>query len=146
MARFFTLEEARALLPTLEKEIRQAIQLKAKHQEVDDEFSAISRRIMMLGGAIVDREKLLALRSRRDAVAMRLKEKIEAIHESGCLVKDLDVGLLDFPTLFRGEEVYLCWKLGEPDIRFWHGVHEGFRGRKPIDQEFIENHRGDLPQ
>ena len=64
-------------------------------------------------------------------------------HETGCLVKDLDKGLVDFPTLFRGEEVYLCWKMDEPAIQFWHSVEEGFSGRKQIDQEFRDNHRGD---
>ncbi len=56
-------------------------------------------------------------------------------------MKDLDIGLVDFPTLFQGEEVYLCWKLGEAGIRFWHGIDEGFRGRKPIDAEFLEHHQ-----
>ena len=65
------------------------------------------------------------------------------IQENGVVVKDLDIGLIDFPTLFRGEEVYLCWKLGETGIRFWHGLDEGFRGRKPIDEEFLANHRGE---
>ena len=71
---------------------------------------------------------------RRPPVA--LKQAIEKVHEFGCVVKDLDIGLIDFPTLFQGEEVYLCWKLGEAGIRFWHGVNEGFRGRKPIDAGF----------
>jgi hypothetical protein len=59
------------------------------------------------------------------------------------VVKDLDIGLIDFPTLFHGVEVYLCWKLDEPAIEFWHGVDEGFRGRKAIDRDFRDNHRGD---
>jgi hypothetical protein len=53
--------------------------------------------------------------------------------------------LIDFPALYQGREVLLCWKLGEDRIAFWHGVDEGFRGRKPIDDEFRENHRGDSP-
>ena len=57
---------------------------------------------------------------------------MEQVQSFGCLIKDLDVGLIDFPTLYRGEEVYLCWKLGEDGIEFWHGVSEGFRGRKKI--------------
>ena len=71
---------------------------------------------------------------------------VERIQEMGCVIKDLDIGLVDFPTLFRGEEVYLCWKMDEPGIGFWHGVHEGFAGRKPIDQDFLEHHQGDLAQ
>ena len=65
--------------------------------------------------------------------ARAVKQAVEKVQEFGCLVKDLDIGLIDFPTLLKGEEVYLCWKLGEAGIRFWHGVQEGFRGRKPID-------------
>jgi hypothetical protein len=75
-----------------------------------------------------------------------LRDRIEAVLETGCLVKDLDIGLVDFPTLFRGEEVYLCWKLGENAIAFWHSEDEGFQGRKPIDQDFIDHHKGDRPQ
>ena len=82
-------------------------------------------------------------RNRRDAARPKLRAAIEKFQESGCLVKDLEKGLVDFPTLFRGEEVYLCWKLGEAYIEFWHGTHEGFRGRKAIDQDFLDHHRGD---
>ena len=63
------------------------------------------------------------------------------IQETGCVVKDLDEGLVDFPSLIEGEEVYLCWKLGEEHIDFWHGVDEGFAGRKPLD----EPGSGDVP-
>ena len=58
-------------------------------------------------------------------------------------MKDLDTGLVDFPTLFRGQEVYLCWKLGEPSIEYWHSVDQGFRGRKPIDRDFRDHLEGD---
>jgi hypothetical protein len=87
-----------------------------------------------------------AERDRRDKLAQRLKSAIEQMQEFGCVVKDLDTGLVDFPTLFRGVEVYLCWKLGESRIEYWHGMEEGFRGRKAIDKDFLENHRGDPPQ
>ena len=70
------------------------------------------------------------------AAPRRLKSSIETIHEVGCVVKDLDIGLVDFPTLFRGEEVYLCWKMGESSIQFWHGVDEGFAGQKANRRRF----------
>jgi len=66
----------------------------------------------------------------RKAEIIRLVQRIEAY---GCRVKDLDLGLLDFPGVRAGEPVMLCWKLGEPEVAFWHGVDEGFRDRKPID-------------
>ena len=145
MARFFTLEQAQNLLPQLEPAIRDAIALKLKYQDAESDCQQFQRRIMLQGGVLVDRSKLLDGKQRRESSARQLKEAIDGIHEYGCLVKDLDTGLIDFPTLFNGQEVYLCWKLGESGIRFWHGVEEGFRGRKPIDQEFLEHHQGDLP-
>ena len=145
MARFFTLEQAQNLLPQLGPAIREAIALKAEYQQAESDCQQFQRRIMLQGGVLVDRSKLLDGKQRRESSARQLKQAIEGIHEHGCLVKDLDTGLIDFPTRFYGQEVYLCWKLGECGIRFWHGVEEGFRGRKPIDQEFLEHHQGDLP-
>jgi hypothetical protein len=61
---------------------------------------------------------------------------MQHIEESGCVVKDLDIGLVDFPAMLGDEQVFLCWKLGEPRIEFWHRMDEGFAGRKPISDEF----------
>jgi hypothetical protein len=97
----------------------------------------------MIGGAMPDRAKLLGMIGRRDAMATRMSEAVASIQQHGCVVKDLAQGLIDFPTLLRGEEVYLCWKTGEASIGHWHGLEEGVRGRKPIDEEFLSNHRGD---
>ena len=145
MERYFTLQQAQRLLPEVESAIRSAISLKAEHLEAEAEQRLAVQRVSMLGGVDIDRDAFAELRSRRDTSLIRLKETIERIQETGCLVKDLDIGLIDFPTLFRGREVYLCWKLGEDGISFWHGVDEGFRGRKAIDQEFLDNHQGELP-
>jgi hypothetical protein len=95
---------------------------------------------------LVDRDHAVDAKRRRDAVASKLRAVIEEVQDFGCVVKDLDTGLVDFPTLLRGVEVYLCWKLGEAKIAFWHGVDEGFRGRKAIDQDFLDHHRGDRAQ
>src|SRR5271169_1801024 len=143
MPRYFTLAQAQALIPALEERLRRAVSLKNAAAEAAHELGAESERVRLAGGALVDRRKLLDAVGRRDTATAHLREVLESIHESGCVVKDLDVGLLDFPTLLRGEEVLLCWKLGESEIRFWHDTQEGFRGRKPIDQEFLDHHRGD---
>jgi len=145
MPRFFTLQEAEKVLPDVASAIRGAISLKAEYEQTEADWESFSRRVGLMGGVQVDRAQLLEQKNRREAVALGLKQAIEKIHEFGCLVKDLDIGLIDFPTLFQGEEVYLCWKLGESGIQFWHGVSEGFRGRKPIDAGFLERHRGELP-
>lgn len=145
MPRFFTLQQAEKLLPQVETAIRDAISLKSEYQQAEAEWETFSRRVTMLGGVLVDHSKLRKQKDRRESLALRLQTALEEIHEYGCVVKDLDIGLIDFPTQFHGEEVYLCWKLGESGIQFWHGVQEGFRGRKPIDQEFLAHHRGELP-
>jgi len=143
MPRFFSLSQAEQLLPRVEAAIREAIALKADYEQGEAEWQSFLQRVMLMGGIDVDRSDLLERRTRREAAGLRLKETVEKIQEAGCLVKDLEIGLIDFPTLWKGEEVYLCWKLGERGIHFWHGVEEGFRGRKPIDEEFLKEHRGD---
>ena len=145
MARFFTLKQAERLLPEVGSAIRDAVSLKASYQQAETEMRRTAEWIRLSGGASVDREQVQQAKNRRDASAAELKEAIDKIQEFGCIVKDLDIGLIDFPTLFRGEEVYLCWKLGEAGIQFWHGVEEGFAGRKKIDHDFLDNHTGDLP-
>ncbi|MGE5648083.1 MAG: DUF2203 domain-containing protein [Acidobacteriota bacterium] len=142
MPRYFTLEQAQAALPRAEEFLRKAMELKAALEEAEGDWRVESERIRMSGGALVQRERLVGIVKRRESAAAQLRNALALAQEPGCLVKDLDTGLLDFPTLFRGEEVYMCWKLGEPAIAFWHGAGEGFRGRKPIDRDFLENHQG----
>lgn len=142
MARYFSLAEAEELLPQVEEALREAIALRAAYTEAEAVLEGAQRRILMAGGMQPDHSRLLRERARRDASAAQLKTALEKIQGLGCEVKDLDTGLVDFPTLFRGQAVYLCWKLGEHGITWWHGLEEGFRGRKPIDAAFLANHRG----
>ena len=145
MPRFFTLQQAEKVLPDVASAIREAIFLKEQYQRLESEWQNFSQRVAVMGGVRIDRDQFMEQKNGREEAARALQEAIDKVHEYGCLVKDLDIGLIDFPTLFQGEEVYLCWKLGEAGIGFWHGVQEGFRGRKPIDSGFLEQHRGELP-
>jgi hypothetical protein len=145
MPRFFTLSQAEKLLPQVESAIREAIVRKADYDHAEAEWQNFSQRVMVQGGMQVDRSRSLEQKNRRESAALDVKNSIERVHEFGCVVKDLDIGLIDFPTLLNGQEVYLCWKLGESGIQFWHGLHEGFRGRKAIDEEFLTRHQGELP-
>ena len=144
MPRFFTLEQARRLIPDVDAAIRDAVFLMSEFQQAESELLNARRQIVMMGGTLVDRDRLIAQKSRGETSAVKLNEAVEKIHSFGCQVKDLDLGLIDFPSLYRGKEVCLCWKLGETGIDYWHGVSEGFQGRKKIDQEFLDNHKGDL--
>ncbi len=143
MSRYFTLAQAEQLLPEVEKDLRDALFHKSEFQAAEEELNQSTQRIRMAGGSRVNPVPILAARSRRDTSGAALKEIFQRMEELGVQIKDLDSGLIDFLTRYRGQEVCLCWKLGEDRIRFWHGAEEGFRGRKPIDEEFLQNHRGD---
>jgi hypothetical protein len=145
MPRFFTLQQAEKVLPDVASAIRQAIAFKAKYERMESDWQNFSQRVGVMGGMRLDRRQAMEQKTSRQETALALQQAVEKVQEFGCLVKDLDIGLIDFPTLFQGEEVYLCWKLGEPGIQFWHAVDEGFRGRQPIDSGFLEHHRGELP-
>lgn len=146
MSKRFTLAEAESLIPSVDRLLRQAVELKSGYANAARKMDSFQERIALMGGVIVDRGKVQEARDRRDDAAASLRSLIEQVQELGCLIKDLDIGLVDFPTTFRGREVYLCWKLGEPSIAYWHGVDEGFAGRKAIDQDFREHHEGDRAQ
>lgn len=143
VARYFTLAQARKYLPEAERLLRQVIALKRENERAEADLNHIQQRVSMMGGMALDTRKVAADRARLDATGTRLKETMAEVESIGFEIKDLEMGLLDFPSLYRGEEVCLCFKLGETDIEYWHGSTEGFRGRKPIDQEFLDHHRGD---
>jgi hypothetical protein len=146
MSKRFTLAEAQSLIPEVDRLLRQALDSKTAYEEAERAIHDFNQRVMMLGGVTVDRHRAIENKSRRDNAAAQFRAAVEAVQETGCLIKDIDIGLVDFPTSLRGVEVYLCWKLGESGISFWHGVDEGFRGRKPIDKDFLDNHQGDPSQ
>ena len=132
--RTFTLDEAQMLLPVLESLLRQAIQGKKLIEEVDAEVQETVHRIFLNGGTLVNVVHLAARKALREKSIQRIKDAISEIDATGVQVKDLDVGLLDFPCKVDGEIILLCWKLGEEKIGFWHETNSGFSGRKPIDE------------
>jgi hypothetical protein len=146
MPKRFTLWEAQRALPQIRDWMREAVALKSLYDEAERAIQSLTERITMMGGIVANRERAAGDKAHREAAAERLRAILEHFQETGCLVKDLDTGLVDFPTLFRGQEVYLCWKLDEPSIQFWHGTEEGFAGRKAIDQDFLDHHEGEPAQ
>ena len=131
--RLFTLTEAERTRRELEPILIEAMDCRKKLSGLDAELGAVAARIMMMGGILVPHEKLSVVRMEHTRLAQSLKSALDQILETGCLIKDLDVGLLDFPSVIDNEEVYLCWKLGEDRIRYYHRQNEGFAGRKPLD-------------
>src|SRR5690349_6279798 len=130
MSRYFTLQEAQQLIPEIDALMDGIMQAKSIHDSADDEMGRITSRIQMMGGSMIHPGEILQLRSRKENATVELQKGLESVQSYGCLVKDLAQGLVDFPTLYHGEEVYLCWRKGEARIEHWHGVSEGFDGRK----------------
>jgi len=131
--KLFTLTEAERTRRQLEPVLIEALETRRKLLPLDEELGALSARIQTMGGIVVPFEKTARLRFDRDRLAESLSASVEKIESTGCVLKDLDAGLLDFPAIVNNEEVYLCWRLGEERIRFYHRQDEGFAGRKPID-------------
>jgi hypothetical protein len=145
MSKIFTLQEAQHLIPTVKEWLEQAIESKRQVETIDDELRGVSERINMMGGSEINPAAILKQRRTKDAALRALRDVIGQIEASGCLVKDLDRGLVDFPALLGDEEVYLCWKLGEDSIGYWHRVEEGYAGRKPIGDDFGRSSGSERP-
>ena len=131
--RTFTLPEAQVLLPVLRSLLKQAIDGKKMIEAIDAEFQELAQRIFLSGGLLVEIGKAAARRAERDTTVQRIKDAVAEIDATGVQVKDLDMGLLDFPCVVDGKTILLCWKMGEEKITHWHDLEEGYAGRKPID-------------
>src|SRR5215471_11826951 len=141
--RTFTLEEAQTLIPVLESLLRSAMEGKKLIQEVEAELQETGSRIFLSGGSNVDVLRLARRKAQRDKATQTVKDSLAEINATGVQVKDLDIGLLDFPCLIEDQIILLCWKLGENKITHWHGLSEGFRGRKPIDDRMLKQKKDD---
>ncbi len=139
--RSFTLDEAQSLLPVLESLLRTAIDGKKLIETVDAELQELAHRVFLSGGLLVNIVQVARRKAEREKTIQRVKDALAEIDATGVQVKDLDIGLLDFPCQVEGRTVLLCWKLGEKGITHWHDISEGFAGRKPIDEKITKAKR-----
>ncbi len=126
LERIFTLSEANRLIPQLEEHLNTVRRGKAVLIRIKDEIKKASAKAAFGGGSFAGPHYIKALE--------QISEHLQAIQEMGVIVKDLDMGLCDFPCQQNGRIVYLCWKLGEAEIRWWHEVNSGYRERQPLEQ------------
>ena len=124
--KYFTIEDAEKLLPHIEKIMRRTIRLNkaldllgsVEIEVYDDDYENLRR--------------VTKANKQFHKLSYEFYSNIEKLEDMGCLVKDLDMGLIDFYHLFEGRDIFLCWKLGERRIKFWHEIDTGYMGRKPI--------------
>jgi hypothetical protein len=122
---YFTLEEAHAVLPKIRDLVGEARELKRR---------ADAKIVLWRVGEDADPVERALARGQVEFLLGEIGRRLETIHAMGCLVKDIDKGLIDFPGWIPGQgNVYLCWKLGEDRISFWHLRTEGFSSRKPVE-------------
>jgi hypothetical protein len=140
-SRTFTLDEAQDLLSVLESLLRKALDGKKLIESVDAEMQAVAHRVFLNGGMSLNIVHLARRKAEREKTFQRVKDAMDEIDAMGVQVKDLDIGLLDFPCEVDGQIVLLCWKLGEKTITHWHGVQEGFAARKPVDSRIAKAKR-----
>jgi hypothetical protein len=141
LSKTFTLGEAQTLLPVVEALLRKAQAAAVQAGEVEQELQLLSHRIFLSGGMHVDVSSAARRRAEHDKAVQEAKDTLAEIDSIGVQVKDLEEGLLDFPSVMDGKTVLLCWKLGEPAIAHWHTEEEGFAGRKPLDPRFGRTER-----
>lgn len=136
MSKTFTLGEAQTLLPVLESLLRRAQLAGARAGTLESEMQQLTQRIFMSGGMHVNVSAAARRRAEREKALQESRDTLAEIDEIGVQVKDLEQGLLDFPSIMDGMPVLLCWRLGEKEIGFWHSADEGFAERRPLDARF----------
>ena len=124
--RYFTIEEAEEMLPKVERILRRTIKLNKaldllgsiEIEVYDDDYDNLKR--------------ITKLNKQFHKLSYEFYANIEKIEDIGCIIKDLEIGIIDFYSEFEGREIFLCWKLGEKKIKFWHEADSGYEGRRPI--------------
>lgn len=130
----FTIKEANAMLPSITSKFRELVDLKNQIIKVQTEMETDPKFMSSLKEQILKKQEF-------NAAISSFYRAMDEIESKGVVVKSVEEGLLDFPSLRFGEEIWLCWKQGEAEIKFWHGKDEGFNGRKPLETYDLEKLR-----
>ncbi|HEU5221475.1 MAG TPA: DUF2203 domain-containing protein [Candidatus Nitrosotalea sp.] len=130
----FTLEQANKMLPSVIEKFNTVLDAKVQVARVQSDFENNPKYMASFKDFIIKKQEL-------NSAITKFYKSIEDLEATGVSVKSIDQGLLDFPSLMFNEEIWLCWKQGETEIKFWHGKDEGFNGRKPIESVDLEKLR-----
>ncbi|WP_088105832.1 DUF2203 domain-containing protein [Halalkalibacter urbisdiaboli] len=128
--KYFTVQEANALLPTLEFEVRELQQLRKTFKDKMNHLNRLKEANMFQ--LKTETEEIFTMETELDFMELQAELHVNNIESCGVQFKSIDMGLLDFPSVINGQEVLLCWQLGESEITHYHGLQEGFAGRKPL--------------
>lgn len=132
--RYFTAREVDALIPRLEVLMERIMGAHAEAVRLRAALEAAQREVVVAGGMRLRTEWWRRHRQGSEAASRAMRAGLGEVLALGGMPKDLELGLVDFLGRLDGREVNLCWRFGEPQVRFWHGLEEGYAGRKPIPE------------
>jgi hypothetical protein len=127
--RVFTLEQALELLPVVS---RLLVEAQSQKRELEQRSADLDRLLGLTAGNGHLKQDISEARSRVEATGTKMQKLLDEFEELGVELKGIEEGLLDFPSEREGRIVYLCWRLGEETISYWHELHTGFAGRQPL--------------
>ena len=137
-SRAFTVEEANKTLPLVRAIVADLTSLSSQVVERRQRVSQLlAGRELESGDPYAD--ELVAVQRQLDCDSSRVEEYTSELKELGVIARNGPRGLVDFPTLLGGRPAYLCWKLGEPEVLFWHGLNEGYTNRQPLAAAFLSD-------
>ncbi len=127
----YTTDEARRLLPQVRGTL---LQLAIERRRADDAHAALHRRLRTAddGAAPNQAPDTDELEATTSELRARVRELLDHLESLGVVVRDLDAGLVDIPTIRDGELAWLCWRLSDPELAWWHTTSEGFSSRRPL--------------
>lgn len=125
MFEYYTPQKANKVLPEVKRKFNLIIAIRDQIVSMQEELQHILESAGSLDKYMVKKQEL-------NTALSNLYKAIEDLESMGIMIKSVDEGLLDFPSMKFNEEVWLCWKAGEDEVKFWHGKNEGFTGRKPL--------------
>jgi len=126
MDNYFTIKSANEILPTIIEKFQ-------KIKQEKNEVEKMEQKLQMNLSGTSNLDDYVTLKQNLNASVTRFYTSIEELEKTGVVLKGLEEGLLDFPSKKFDDEIWLCWKEGETEIKFWHEKDVGFNGRKPID-------------
>ncbi len=130
--RTFTPQEANDALTVVRPVAERMVERRRLWRAVSVKRAELDALVQGNGGGLATRD-FAEIEAELEALAAEIELCLAELDEIGLQVKDLDEGLVDFPALHEGREILLCWKVGEDRVAYWHGIDEGFAGRKPIE-------------
>ncbi|MDE1831570.1 MAG: DUF2203 domain-containing protein [Thaumarchaeota archaeon] len=130
----FTLDQANKILPSIIEKFDRVVSMKDQVIKIQSDLESNPKYMTNFKDYIIKKQEL-------NSVITSFYKSIEDLEATGVSIKSIDQGLMDFPSLMFNEEIWLCWKRGETEIKFWHGKEEGFNGRKPIESIDLEKLR-----